>query len=61
MTIVRALSHEKFPLRSSHPWVTMTTPAATLATGCGRNSRNGTTSWVTWLAATSTWCNGCLT
>ena len=56
--IVTALSHEKLPLTISHSWVTMMTAAAMPATGWGVNSRNGTTSWATWLAATSTRWSG---
>ena len=56
--IVTALSQAKLPLSISHSWVTMMLAAAMPATGCGVNSRKGTTSWATWLAATSTRCNG---
>src|SRR5436309_6881616 len=57
-TIVTQLSQAKLPDATSHSWVTTTIPAATLATGCGVNNPNGTTSWATWLPATSTRCSG---
>src|SRR5918999_1222482 len=58
MTTVSQLSQEKLPDAISHSWVTIIRTAAQVATGCGVNSRNGTTSWVTWLAAVSTRCSG---
>src|SRR5690606_38892772 len=57
-TIVTQLSQAKFPDSTSHSWVTTTTAAAHIATGCGARRRTGTTSWVTWLARTSTLCSG---
>lgn len=51
--IVSQFSQAKFPEATSHSWVTIISPAAALATGCGVNSSTGTSSWVTWLAATS--------
>src|ERR1700731_4804185 len=57
-TIVTQLSQAKLPDATSHSWVTTTMPAATLATGCGANNPNGTTSWAKWLPATSTRCSG---
>ncbi len=56
--IVTQFSHAKLPDSTSHNCVTMTIAAATLATGCGANSANGTTSWAKWLPATSTRCSG---
>ncbi|PQM45663.1 hypothetical protein C1Y40_04176 [Mycobacterium talmoniae] len=56
--MVTQFSQAKFPEATSHSWVTMMIPAATLATGCGANNPNGTTSWATWLPATSTRCSG---
>lgn len=56
--IVSQFSQAKFPDRTSQSWVRTISPAAALATGCGVNSRKGTRSWVTWLAATSTRCTG---
>ncbi len=57
-TIVIQFSQAKLPDSTSHSCVTIIRAAAAVATGCGANSANGTTSWVTWLAATSTRCNG---
>lgn len=57
-TIVIQFSQEKLPDRTSHSWVRIISEAAAVAIGCGVKSRNGTTSWVTWLAAASTRCNG---
>ncbi len=57
-TIAAQLSQEKLPLATSQSWVTIMIPAATPETGCGANRPNGTTSWVTWFAATSTLCSG---
>ena len=44
-TIVIQLSQAKFPDSTSHSCVAMMIAAATLATGCGVNRANGTTSW----------------
>ena len=57
-TMASQLSHAKLPLMTSQSWVTIMIAAQVPATGCGRNKPNGTTSWVTWFAATSTRCNG---
>lgn len=57
-TIVIQLSQEKLPDSTSHSWVRIIRDAAAVAIGCGVKSRNGTISWVTWLAATSTRCSG---
>src|SRR5689334_4414940 len=56
--IVTQLSHAKLPDVTSQSWVTTTIAAATLATGCGANNPNGTTSWAKWLPATSIRCSG---
>ena len=56
--IVTQLSQAKLPDATSHSWVTTTIAAATLATGCGANNPNGTTSWAKWLPATSIRCSG---
>ena len=56
--IVSQFSQAKLPESTSHSWVTITIAAAMLATGCGANSANGTTSWAKWLPATSTRCSG---
>lgn len=56
--IVSQFSQAKLPDSTSHSCVAMTAPAAYEATGCGVNSRTGTTSCVTWLAAHSTRCRG---
>ena len=56
--MVIQFSQEKLPDRTSHSWVRIISDAAAVAIGCGVNSRTGTTSWVTWLAATSTRCSG---
>ncbi len=45
-------------MTTSHSWVTTMIAAATLATGCGANNPNGTTSWAKWLPATSIRCSG---
>ena len=55
--MVRKFSHAKLPLSISHSCVTTMITAAAVATGCGANSRNGTTSCVPWLASTSTLCS----
>ncbi|CAM5244260.1 hypothetical protein SXANM310S_04140 [Streptomyces xanthochromogenes] len=57
-TTVSQFSQAKFPESTSHNWVQMIRQAAMLATGCGVNRAMGTTSWTTWLAATSTRCRG---
>ncbi len=57
-TMVIQFSQEKFPDSTSHSWVKIISAAAAVATGCGVNSRKGTTSCVTWFAATSTRCRG---
>src|SRR5689334_3942407 len=57
MTMVSQFSQAKLPEATNHSWVTINNSAATVATGCGVNSRNGTPSWATWLAATSTRCS----
>lgn len=56
--MVSQFSQAKLPDRTSQSWVSTIRAAAALATGCGVNSRKGTSSWVTWLAATSTRCTG---
>src|ERR1700757_947269 len=56
--IVTQLSQAKLPDTTSHSWVMTTIAAATLATGCGANKPNGTTSWAKWLPATSMRCSG---
>ncbi|CAM5563065.1 hypothetical protein SGLAM104S_09691 [Streptomyces glaucescens] len=56
--MVIQFSQAKLPDSTSHSWVTIIRDAAAVATGCGVNSRNGTASWVTWFAATSTRCSG---
>src|SRR5699024_11411736 len=57
-SMVSQFNQAKLPEATSHIWVRITAAAAQVATGCGANSRNGTPSWTTWLAATSTLCNG---
>src|SRR5690606_21225885 len=57
-TTVIQFSHAKLPDSTSHSWVRIISAAAAEATGGGANTRNGTTSWVTWLAAASTRCSG---
>ena len=52
-TIAIQFSQAKLPLATSHSWVKMMMPAATLASGCGANRKNGTTSWAKWLPSTS--------
>ena len=54
--MVIRLSQEKLPLTSSQLWVPTTASPATVATGWGANRKNGTTSWVAWLASTSARC-----
>src|SRR5262245_15516491 len=56
--MVKKLSHEKLPLRTSQHWVTTMTRAPVVAIGSGANNNHGTTSCATWLAATSTRCIG---
>lgn len=51
-------SQAKFPDSTSHSCVTIISAAAADATGCGANSRNGTTSCVIWFAAASARCSG---
>src|ERR1700738_4047629 len=56
--IVSQFSQAKLPESTNHSWVMTTIAAAALATGCGANNPNGTTSWVKWWTATSTRCSG---